>query len=150
MSASPAVIFLDIDGVLTNAATGYRHGHPSCVSWLNTITDQTHAVIVVSSTWRADPEIANILARWGVRAEVIGATPFLDERTESGLWRPKPRGEEIQAWLDANPGKRQFVILDDDNDMAHLTPCLVRTDSRAGLTAADAKRAIELLKGATS
>lgn len=139
------VIFLDIDGVLTNAKTGYRQGDANCVNWLNTITDQTGAVIVVSSTWRADPEIANVLARQGVTGEVIGTTPFLDERNASGLWRPKPRGCEIQAWLDANPGPRQFVILDDDNDMGDLTPRLVQTQSEFGLRREEAKRAIAML-----
>lgn len=142
----PSVIFLDIDGVLTNAKTGYRHGDANCVGWLNTVTDQTGAAIVVSSTWRADPDIADILAGWGVTAEVIGTTPFLDEQDASGLWRPKPRGDEIRAWLDANPGERRIVILDDDaHDFGPLTPRLVRTQSEFGLRYDEAKRAIALL-----
>lgn len=146
MAHPQRVIFLDIDGVLTNAKTGYRTGDANCVAWLNTITDQTGASIVVSSTWRADPDIAVILAGWGVTAEVIGTTPFLDERTASGLWQPKPRGDEIQVWLDANPAKRQIVILDDDaHDFGNLTPRLVRTQSELGLRYDEAKQAIALL-----
>jgi hypothetical protein len=51
------------------------------------------------------------------------------------------RGEEIQAWLTENPDVTQFVILDDDSDMAHLIDHLVQTDHKVGLTAADVKKA---------
>lgn len=142
------IIFLDIDGVLTTRATQYRTGDPKCVAELNHITDSTGAAIVVSSTWRHDPKIADILRSWGVTGEVIGVTPDLARPLpSSGIIQAVERGEEIAQWLLDNEAHRyaRFVILDDDNDMGHFTRYLVRTGSLAGLQASDAERAIHLL-----
>ena len=47
------------------------------------------------------------------------------------------RGSEIQQWLDGHPEVRDFVIIDDGNDMLHLTPNLVLTDARNGFQYTD-------------
>ena len=74
--------------------------------------------------------------------ELIGVTPSLPGR---------PRGEEIQAWLDgAGTEVESFVILDDHDDMAHLADRLVRTDSAVGITGEDAGRALGMLQVASA
>lgn len=142
------VVFLDIDGVLVNreslrTAGGFRSkGSSDCVAALNRITDETGAVIVVSSTWRRKGRgfVLRTLRGWGVTGRMIGITPVLNA---------VDRGEEIQAWLDDYQSRRgevdAFVILDDDNDMLHLAGKLVQTDFMPGLTVADADQAIMFL-----
>lgn len=133
-----SVIFLDFDGVLVTVHDRYMAGSPYCVAMLNEITDKTGAKIVVSSSWRCGnsvDELAVLLKKWGVTGEVLGKTPVM---------HGKKRGHEIQAWLDANPVKA-FVILDDDADMAHLRPALVKCHSRHGIDAKHVAKAIEKL-----
>ncbi len=72
--------------------------------------------------------------------DVIGKTDILGG----------PRGIEIQHYLDSYPAHPtlKFVILDDSDDMVHLTKYLVRTSGQVGLTQAHVDRAAEML-GAT-
>lgn len=145
------VIFLDVDGVLITAAT-CRKGHgivdPTCVAAINELVAQTGAVIVLSSCWRIGRtriEICDMLSTWGIQAQVLDKTPH--------DWNVK-RGTEIQAWLDEHKERRDdveaFVIIDDDSDMEHLLPKLVRTDFANGFTVAHIPAALELLKGTTA
>lgn len=140
------VIFLDIDGVLNNEATKFgRKFDPACVAALNKITDKTGARIVVSSTWRHAglTETRATLSENGVTGKVNGLTPDLSKR---GLIHVAvPRGREIQAWLECHPAVNGFVILDDADDMEHLSGSLIQTVSRVGLTELDAARAIRRL-----
>ena len=96
------VIFLDIDGVL-NSDSFYEeifHNKPEnqllttsgvwryscdaggidsrCVKWLNKVTNDTGAVIVVTSSWRKEglDGISSILAKAGVKGQVVGITKF--------------------------------------------------------------------------
>lgn len=69
-----------------------------------------------------------------VESRCIGLTPVLEDAE---------RGLEIQAWLDRDGYKGVFVIVDDDSDMAHLMPHLVKTDNNVGLTE---ERAGEIIK----
>lgn len=149
------IVFLDVDGVL-NSAEWHREGHrglgrlghfdPAAVARLNRLTQATGAQIVVSSSWRQYGEdyCRDILRQVGVAADVIGVTPILDDGSE--IMRPVPRGQEIQAWLDAQPSQPDaFVILDDDNDMEGLRHRFVRTRHAVGLTDADVEHAKWLL-----
>jgi hypothetical protein len=63
----------------------------------------------------------------------------------SGIIHGKTRGAEIQQWMDENWTPERFVILDDNADMDHLLPHLVRTSSIVGLTDANATKAVEML-----
>ncbi len=157
-------IFLDMDGVMINRGSfqlprtvtpdaNCTTAHPDCVAALNHILDKTGAKIVVSSVWRIGfRQIAfrQIFKAWGVSGECIGVT--------ARLFRPEVihgqtvqmsahRGIEIQQWLDHNVRwpVESFAILDDDADMEHLSPRLVQTSFEAGLTMADAERAIGLM-----
>ena len=96
---------------------------------LNNISDMK---IVISSTWRKGKAQRETLQEnfkkynlpWD---KVIGYTPVHND----GI-----RGNEIQAWLDNHPAEQvdDFVIIDDDSDMVHLMPKLVKTDNRIGLS----------------
>src|SRR5512135_1586605 len=83
-----ALVFVDFDGVLTNAnsfdrSKGGRSGlqavaDPACVRALNRVLRETGASIVVSSTWRLFgglPFVRAKLGEWRVSGEVIGITP---------------------------------------------------------------------------
>jgi hypothetical protein len=141
------VIFLDIDGVLNNAACfltgpgGLRaRPDPLCIQALNRILRATRAKIVISSAWRkhlTEHQLAALLAKWKVAGRLIGTTPWVI---------CAPRGAEIRAWLEQHPRVRQFVILDDDADMEDLHPHLVLTRFARGLTEAQATRAIQILE----
>lgn len=150
------VIFLDIDGVMCNRHSfkdlpkryhscdsehPYHQADPECVNALNLIIDATDAKIVISSTWRffGESKLKNIFEDWGIKGQIIGFTPRLHG--------PFVRGHEIARWLQIYPVEH-FVILDDDCDMCHLKDRLVRTNFTDGLTASDAKKAIELLSQA--
>jgi hypothetical protein len=140
-----SVLFLDIDGVLNSDR--YRYGlapgvpaddllDPAAVEILNCITQRWELQIVVSSSWRAIPGIADLLRDRGVLAEIIGTTPAL----------AAPRGAEIEHWLAAHSEVTAYVILDDDDDMGALHCYLVRTDYRYGLRPEDVERVAAVLE----
>jgi hypothetical protein len=128
------VVFLDFDGVLVNRqslmqASGiHAKAAPECVAVLNQITEAANAVIVVSSTWRSlfsFNDLCKTLHGWGVTADCIGVTPEIGHR-----------GQEILEWLTDNSNRslvKDFVILDDDDDMDPYMHKLVRTEFESGL-----------------
>lgn len=94
---------------------------PRCVSRLNTLVENTGAVIVLSSTWRLGLELSQIkllLSSMGVKAEVIGKTDYVEDNFIF-------RGNEIYKWIQDNEKEynlnefnyKSYVILDDDTDM---------------------------------
>lgn len=136
-----AVVFLDIDGCVTTARTGYRTADPDCVKWLNRLIEETDAKIVVSSTWRLGKDglkfVRAFLKQWGVIGEVIGITPDLTERRGAAVI-PKDRGYEIDHFLIHHTEHiERFAIIDDDTDMAHLGRFLVKTSTDIGFQEAD-------------
>ena len=146
------VIFLDCDGVL-NSNIGWRRDNPDrwdyitpeCLAQLKRICEVLPDVkVVFSSSWRfgVEPDMfQERLRELGAPITIIGKTP----RTR--ILISAERGAEIQAWLDEHGAEvDRFVILDDDNDMLHLMPQLVRTDSATGLTADKADEVIRRLK----
>lgn len=154
-------IFLDFDGVLNNmhkraenqllikrssSMLDLEHLDLTNVSNLNDLVARTGAKVVISSSWRildSMERLVEVLRDHDFKGEVIGVTPRL-HRTPDGEVRV--RGDEIQAWLDAQVEKPQsFVILDDDSDMTHLMEFLVQTDDDFGLTQGDVERAVKVL-----
>jgi hypothetical protein len=114
-----------------------------CIAHLNLIIEATGAQVVVSSSWRYSHNIVGLqklLEYRGFKGELIDSTPVNYMGVE------KLRGHEIQSWLNLNPEVERFVILDDNRGMAHLKKYLVQTDSKVGLTEADAMRAISIVK----
>lgn len=167
------LLFLDVDGVLNSAEwlysteqqrleveyVGNEHLmlNRDMMGRLNRILGASGAKVVISSSWRTGhelPRLREILVAAGFEGEVIGATP--NSVTRPGDARAY-RGHEIQAWLDRNGGKGReaenfgwpapFVILDDDRDMVHLLPRLVKTTFAKGLTDRHVTRALSLLRG---
>jgi hypothetical protein len=135
-------VFLDFDGVIVTAHDGFTNGDQYCVWHLNRITKDTDAKIVVSSSWRCGmsvPELQELLSKWGVTGEVIDKTPRLNGQ----------RGHEIQAWLDQHPEVTDFVILDDDSDMAHLLKKRVKCHRIHGLDSRQADKSIAMLAQAS-
>ena len=138
----------------------------NAVKKLNEIIEATQAKVVISSSWRYFLEldkIVEILNSKGFSGEVIGRTKF--------PWINKPhmmhiqpkvfdtehyrrfrafytnRGHEIQDWLDTNSELpiEKILILDDNNDMEHLLPNLVRTTWLEGMSDVHVAKAIRHL-----
>jgi hypothetical protein len=157
------IIFLDIDGVLNSGEYMYRRRlqgstrsnkaiDPECVNVLNEIVQKTRAHIVVSSSWRIGrtlQQLQRMLYNGGVVGNVLGVTPMPGrfEGWHGGMGYF--RGDEIQAWIDQHFVSLQLkhiVILDDDSDMKHLTPWLVKTRwDEGGLQAHHLPLALDVL-----
>jgi hypothetical protein len=149
------LVFLDFDGVLNSAEymlsdrpTERERGgvmglDPLAVARLNRLIKVTSAEVVVTSVVRhrkRRTELCDILKARGFVGTVRGMTPW-----HGG---DHVRGLEIQAWLDEWThalGPIEFVILDDDSDMNHLLPRLVKTSFATGLTDSDVDQAILML-----
>lgn len=152
------ILFLDFDGVMVtdryrdeqiDSGGVLRDSYgavfdPVCVENLRRIIDNTDAEIVVTSTWKMEMGLDGIQQMWNARqlpGKVIGVTPDID---------PIHRGDEIQAWLDANPGAVRYAIIDDtpflDFFNEEQLPHLFKVDERAGLDEKTVTKVIELLK----
>lgn len=145
--AAPPVLFLDMDGVVARViehASGFERIDPAAVAKLNRVVAETGAVVVSSSTWRTGvtPEVAaQYIGYWlglrGFVGEVVSATPELG---------PGRRGEEVEAWLRAQPHPpRAVAVLDDWEPMGAMTPWCVYTDEKTLLTDHDVDRVIDVL-----
>jgi hypothetical protein len=157
---SPPVLFLDIDGVLNHRGTRERDPETGCtgidprnVAHLNAIFAAVPDLrLVISSSWRLMMSLGAIsraLRAAGFRypERIEGATPaFVESR--GSLLVAQERGHEVQAWLDGQASPpRAIAILDDAEDMVHLTPRLVRTDMwDCGLKAEHAAAVVALLQ----
>lgn len=132
------VLFLDIDGVL-NSSVGWERDKPNswqyvtpeCVTTLKWVLDTCPDVkIVVSSTWRRHFKIEAFRAMFDAIGldgdKIVGYTPM---RMSDRL-----RGHEIQEYLDDHTDVTGFVIVDDTDDMVHLSDRFVHTDMTDGLT----------------
>ncbi len=146
------IIFLDFDGVL-NSHAWYREVNnagrhvsmmpidqidPKAITLLNEAIEATGAKIVVSSTWRLNrtiEELQAILDQFGCIGKIIGKTPRMYRDSEGNRLY---RGDEIQQWLNDEEDYGtfivdNFVIIDDDSDMAHLKHKLIQTGFDKGL-----------------
>jgi hypothetical protein len=149
-------VFLDFDGVLnsheyvrseriTEAEKGNVVGlDPVLVGRLNRLLSETSTEVVVTSVKRHQRtrlQLYRMLSARGFTGIVAGMTPWLNQS--------HARGIEIQSWLDTwSPHLgpiESFVILDDDSDMNHLLPRLVKTSFATGLTDSDVDQAILML-----
>ena len=150
------IVFLDIDGVLNHRESfkpgmpgGNKRFAPECVAQLNRFLSSTGAEIVVSSTWRTDPDITEVLLAAGVSGKVIGTTPVLRDGAvrDGALLLPIPRGFEIALWMHWHGEKRPFVIFDDDSDMQPVEHRHVRTIfADGGLMASHVDAALAMLQ----
>lgn len=132
------VIFLDIDGVLWLHEPEEQDKHfdsfsKKTVAQLNRILDECEDVmLVISSSWRhlhSTEWLRDHFDSQGINStRIIGITPSIKDEYI--------RGHEIQAWLNRMPKEaiKDFIILDDDSDMAHLMDRLYQTKFATGLT----------------
>ena len=116
------VIFLDIDGVIAtdDGKTDFDRLQSSAIRKLNRLIDDTHAQIVISSTWRKYYSLLQLIKMLRLKGfnhsrNIIGSTPVL-KGFNNGTYIE--RGEEIAKWLELTPVE-QYVILDDDIVLNH-------------------------------
>ena len=151
------ILFLDFDGVVVTdryqdeqiASGGVLRDSrgavfdPVCVENLRLIIDSTDADIVVTSTWKMERGLDGMQRMWQGRhlpGKVIGVTPDID---------PIHRGNEIEAWLDAQTAAVRYAIIDDcpilDFFREEQQQHLFKVDERTGLDDATAKAIVEHL-----
>lgn len=166
-------LFLDIDGVL-NHEKFYQNRFnllkqhkeippyplcefdPFCVEQVNRILDETNANLVISSSWRFDKDLKNILKKVGLKFDNFEITPYLCGQI---------RGLEIKKYIDdlllsdeykdkttfnerMHPEKViRYCILDDDSDMLYeQRNYFVQTNAYgSGLTKRLANKVIRIL-----
>lgn len=136
------VIFLDIDGVLSDGLTILGTGrdiptddHLAC---LKQIVDATGAQIVLSSDWRLHVQD---------KRDVVNALDTVQLKLFDDTKKRKAnRDIEIRNWLTDHPEVENFVILDDNDKFSkELKLHLVLTDFALGLLPEHAELAIEVL-----
>ncbi len=163
-----SIIFLDIDGVLTNTDiddTSFLSFDPSKyrlsafnMSVLDTLIEASGAKIVVASNWRrfTPPNTS-----WRLNGKDYASTlePFKHMYKDDIIGMLPPdrhctKAECLSLWFSKNPwiSKRDgsYVILEDDASEGYqLDPDyakrLVMTNFHYGLTQADAQQALEIL-----
>lgn len=146
-------VFLDVDGVLNSRdwyerrpprpdpCTREQHSihqiDPEAVARVNHLCAVSSAKVVVSSTWRGVmPRLLDGLRPYR-EFEIVDITPTLPGSMVRGL--------EIQKWMTKNDVEaHQVVILDDDSDMHHLMPRLVRTPHDTGIQDKHVEQALVL------
>lgn len=131
------ILFLDVDGVLTSARTGWMNWDIYAVNYLRYICRNANIKIVISSTWRHNRNRQFFVDIFG--EELIHE----DWRTICDLndFTLNCRGDEIQNWLDNHPETTKYMILDDDSDMLeHQKQFLFLTDSYNGIIYKDKEK----------
>jgi hypothetical protein len=137
------VLFLDIDGVL-NIPQDRMHPDPdrcltpALLSRLDLFIQETNCSVVISSSWRYRhtlDSLREIFAKYGFTFtnSIVDFTPDL----ASKAWNSVPRGLEIDNWLKEHPEVTHYAILDDTDDMLHLTDHLILVDDGMGLSDGD-------------
>ena len=127
------IIFCDVDGVLNNANLLREGGIDTIADSLLTILKKiiisTDAKIVLSSTWRINPDNRRLVREAFARHDM----DFIDCTVD--LWR-EDRSIEILEWLHRNPQVEKFAVLDDDPDAGTngLHDSFFKTSFDVGLT----------------
>ena len=101
------------------------------VQWLSEACKRFHYDIVVTSTWRRSENYKECLINGGLREgiEILGRTSD---------FYGKPRGAEIQAYLDEHPEITYYIIIDDDSDLLpEQMNHFIQTDYRVGFNLKD-------------
>lgn len=147
-------LFLDFDGVLNhnkfyeqrmeNYKIGIKTEFPysefdlECVKKVNKILKETACNLVISSSWRSDPELRTILNNIGIEANDYEITPYSINRF---------RGEEIKTFLESKKIETyKYCILDDDTDFYKFQkPFFVHVNSFVGITDENVQKAIKIL-----
>lgn len=141
------VLFLDYDGVINYFTEHYSTpvkmvgdiltmAEPELVYRVNLIQDRTGCEIVLSSSWRHQPDWREAMKASGIFKPLLDRTPRYSSATKYGIESDMLcRGHNIQDWLDEHPEVTRYAILDDSSDMlASQLPNFFRTDVTKGLT----------------
>lgn len=145
------ICFLDYDGVVNTPMWNAKGTHCSysvnnivnnfqAVQWVSEFCQKNDFKIVVTSTWRFQPDYKECLIKGGLRdgVEIIGRTKHI-----SGA----KRGEEIKEWLTSHNDIDKYIIIDDDRDfLQSQLSHHVRTFSEVGFTLREYNRAVKMLK----
>lgn len=148
------VLFLDIDGVIcTRKGAGWaRDGKPilrcrrrlpvraidpKTIQYLNAICSVTDAEVVVSSMWRIDRDVRQLLCSRGFRGD-------FHENWRTDADGPF-RSDEIARWLGKHNWPEHIVIDDKDSELMPFLGRLVKTNNYCGLRASDVDFALGLL-----
>lgn len=140
------IIFLDCDGVLNRIFAGdMRYFHPECFHAFQTIVSNTHARIVLSTSWREFKDWENMLRDWfgAIGIKIIGKTMA----NQSG------RTAEIRSYLEEHKNEiSNYLVLDDDDMRDDFPGHCIRTcePGRIGLDAEWAEEAIRILEDGDS
>lgn len=164
------LIFLDFDGVLNSqkflrsdffrkSIEGLTDAElyllkyeymldPEAIKLVNDLVSRSDGLVIASTSHRTKYTLGEINTMLKNR----GATFEIKAKTPQGI--PKKfslsvdRGDEIQEYLSLlKETVEGFVILDDHNNMAHLSDHLVLTSDRRGLTSEDVEDALKILNG---
>lgn len=155
----PGIVFLDIDGVLNcepflkNRYAEVGHDvffsseveglasnlQPEKVDRVNRICEEGNAEIVLSTAWVGMfgvETVKEVLQHAGIKAKILGETP-----KKMSSWRLN----EIGWWLERNPDRERFVILEDEHPMEDLEPKTVRTSFEEGILEEHVAEALRIL-----
>ena len=149
------VIFLDVDGVLNFNTTeaiapnGCMGIADSCVKKLKHIVDETHAFIVLVSSWKQEwnMDFERCLPNGKYLVKKLDRRGLhIMDKTDDHI---DDRGKGIYEWLKRHPNVTDWVVLDDEvfDDYKDYIPQdnRVITNYILGLTDSDAEQAIEIL-----
>lgn len=159
------LIFLDIDGVLNSEhfdcgvyqeiekgsnEKNYRQRSmcPNLINNLNMITDETDALIVISSHWRhCEDTLEEVIAFFDtteITGNIIGRTPYICFDDRCNVNSTVFRGTEIYYFKDFFDFKGKYCILDDDGDMMlYQKDSFFHLNDEYGLTYS---RSLEIIK----
>ncbi|MBV9262496.1 MAG: hypothetical protein JO205_14110 [Pseudolabrys sp.] len=134
------VIFFDVDGVLNCAKTANPCDRTyildrTLVVRLQQLVRKTGAKLVMSSSWRHEPNAMRVFNRSGI---------VLFDRIGKGSKRERRRG--ILRWVKRHPQVERFAILDDEDQYFEGLP-LFQASPRTGLTADLARDLANYLNG---
>lgn len=148
------VLFLDIDGVVNkqenfdrSRGMGLYPIDSYCAFLVGRIQLQTGCKVVLSSTWRNDPQgVENVSERV---VKLLGKTGNhkwngVVRHARGRDWPHALRGDEVNDWLKKHPEVEVYAILDDDSDFYDDQP-LFQTTFKNGLTDEIAEQVIEHL-----
>jgi HAD domain in Swiss Army Knife RNA repair proteins len=164
------LIFLDFDGVMNSERyfdsitfqtetkgmdwdeimliAHHTHLDRDAIQLINQLVDRSEASVIVSSTWRQHytiDELNKMLKNRGATFNIIAPTPVHRSGYVSWGMSNVIRGKEIQEYLDEIEKPVQFVILDDIDNMTHLSDHLVLTNEDVGITQEDIEKALKIL-----
>ena len=147
------VLFLDYDGVVnismwnekgTRRSFGYpedgRVNHFQAVQWVSEFCERCHYDIVITSTWRSEPNYKECLINGGLRKgiEILGKTEDLSEAGGK-------RGDEIQFYLDMHPEIRYYIIADDiDEVLPWQREHFVKINEKYGFCEPEMEKCLEI------